>query len=113
MDKRSINTWVAEMLLVEIQEDDKIIVGGFKQEWNYGNMIVFRYLSNGEIDNSFNDKGHVYIDQHLDNYKGFIKDIKVLENGKILLLGEVGKETIVYQIQLIMIVLEMEDGVLF
>ena len=70
---------------VEIQPDDKIVVGGFIYNYssNY-DFALIRYLPNGSLDNTFGTNGKVQTDVFYDDR---LYDIALLPDGKILAVG--------------------------
>lgn len=75
-----------------IQSDGKIVVGGNATDTNTiapqaGEMIVVRYLSNGNIDSSFGSNGVFFNHFNLLDNDISLEDIKISTNGKILATG--------------------------
>lgn len=64
-----------------IQEDDKIVLGGFKDD----EMITFRLKADGTLDNSFQGNGYVITDFNGNAERAF--DVEVQGDGKILTAG--------------------------
>lgn len=69
---------------VEIQSDDKIIVSGWE---SLNNFFIRRYNSNGTIDVNFGSSGASNLTV-LNGSNQEIRDMKILSNGKILIIGD-------------------------
>ncbi|MEY3238411.1 MAG: hypothetical protein RI883_2512 [Bacteroidota bacterium] len=69
---------------VEIQSDDKILVSGWE---SLNNFFIRRYNSNGTIDVNFGSSGVSYLTV-LNGSNQEIRDMKILSNGKILIIGD-------------------------
>ncbi len=67
---------------VEVQDDGKILVLGKTQE----RTVMVRYMSDGTIDESFGRKG--FVAECFGNVFYEVREMKVTQNGKILLLGK-------------------------
>ncbi len=73
---------------IVIQEDDKIIVTGFKglTDYNEGEPFVMRILPDGEMDESFGEKGIVLVSDELGIYS--VNAIALQTDNKILIAGK-------------------------
>ncbi len=76
---------------LHIQPDEKIV---FTRQFN-GSLFLFRYNTNGTIDNSFNQSGMINVDYPATN-NGFLGD-RVLSNNKIILSAGTGAGTYLYR----------------
>lgn len=89
-DNGLINSFMSNLNKVnsiKLQADNKIIVGG--ETINYSNsdngFILFRYNSDGSIDNSFASNG---ILTNYFKYDTAVQDIEIQSNGRIVVVGE-------------------------
>lgn len=69
---------------VAIQQDNKIIVGGYSEEAVYDNFALLRLNTDGSIDNSFNLNGRVSTDFGV---RSIIGDIAIQKDNKIVAAG--------------------------
>jgi len=76
-----------EVYKLTLQPDQKILAAG--KAGNVNNMypLLMRYNSNGSEDNSFNGDGKILLTEYVTYSAAF--DVKIQEDGKILLLGTV------------------------
>lgn len=81
---------------IAVQKDDKIVIGGYGtkvHDANNGkdsnNILLARYLRDGNLDKDFGENGYVFSD--LGNQE-YCKDIKILADGKILSSGSWSEE---------------------
>jgi uncharacterized delta-60 repeat protein len=74
---------------VDITPDGNIIIAGFigSQSYNY-NAYITQFKPNGQVDSTFGTDGVI-----IEDYGQFdvAEDIKVLENGKIVVVGQTGE----------------------
>jgi uncharacterized delta-60 repeat protein len=73
---------------LEVQSDDKIVVSGWETLNNY---FIRRYNSNGTIDVNFGNSGNAGVSYLTVSGVGSnqeIRDMKILSNGKILIIGD-------------------------
>lgn len=72
---------------VEIQSDDKILVSGWE---SLNNFFIRRYNSNGTIDVNFGNSANAGVSNLtvLNGSNQEIRDMKILSNGKILIIGD-------------------------
>ena len=72
---------------VAFQTDGKILVGGLitNSPSNTGDFIVFRYLTNGAIDTTFNGNGYSRVD--FNNLRDAAQSLAVQPDGKIVAAG--------------------------
>lgn len=68
---------------VAIQTDNKIVIGA--TGGTYIDFLIVRLNKNGKLDNSFGDSGKKLILK--EEYSDFVKELKVLPTGKILIGG--------------------------
>lgn len=68
---------------VAVQPDGKIVVAAQSGSLNDGDIVVFRYNTDGSTDNSFNGNGFVVTNIENDN----VSDIKLQSDGKIVVAG--------------------------
>lgn len=71
-------------LSVDVQEDGKIVVGGYAMKNQY-DMMVIRYNSDGSLDTNFGDGGIKTID--IEGKSGISEAIAIQDDGKIILGG--------------------------
>ena len=72
---------------IEVQNDGKILVGGYSGDYSSHNFAIARYNSNGSLDTTFDTDGKVTTDFGGDD-KGY--SLAVQNDGKILLGGYSG-----------------------
>jgi len=91
---------------VLVQEDGKILVfTTVEMEANGRDILITRYLENGQLDQGFNGTGQLTIDLFEDNNE--FEDAVLLDNGKILVLGNARPES--FQTRVVLIQL-LTDG---
>lgn len=71
-------------LSVGVQEDGKIVVGGYAMKNQY-DMMVIRYNSDGSLDSSFGDGGIKTVE--IDGKSGIVESLVIQGDGKIVLGG--------------------------
>ena len=70
-----------------IQNDSKILVGGFvKISTNNNGILLFRYNSNGALDNTFGNAGSVIADITTGN--DYLEALELQDDGKIVICGD-------------------------
>lgn len=72
---------------IEIQKDGKIVVAGTQAISLHGRIAVTRLNSNGTIDESFGNDGKLLFNPQSYSYYGWIQDMLIQHDGKILLGG--------------------------
>ena len=70
---------------IVIQEDGKIVAGGFSVVDNDVKVAVIRYLNDGTLDYSFDLDGKTVVDAT--NYSDYAQDMVLQDDGKIILTG--------------------------
>lgn len=80
----SASTESSFALSVNVQEDQKIVVGGYAKKNQY-DMMVIRYNSDGSLDTSFGDGGIKTIE--IGGKSGIAEAMAIQEDGKIVLGG--------------------------
>ena len=75
----------------EVQDDGNIISAGYREYDlnNYGDLEVTRYLSDGQLDLSFNGQG--YINISIDSFGAKAYSVKIQQDEKIIVAGTVNK----------------------
>jgi uncharacterized delta-60 repeat protein len=70
---------------IAIQQDGKILLGGFTGSFGNEDFALVRYNPNGTLDSSFSGDGKVTID--FDNSSDQANSIAVMDDGKIIIAG--------------------------
>lgn len=71
--------------VVEVQPDGRILIAGGTLESDSFKMMVMRFLSSGQLDNSFGDQGRVYLSFGIEN--DFAYCMAVQSDGRIIVGG--------------------------
>lgn len=74
---------------IAIQADGKIVLVGRTVVYYDSECAIVRLNSNGSFDKSFNGKG--YLHHGMDNYAGYLSDVIIQADGKILAVGTAWK----------------------
>lgn len=72
---------------IAIQDDGKIVVAGTQSIQQHGLIAVTRLNTDGSIDNSFGTEGKVLFNPESFSYYGWIQDMLIQPDGKILMTG--------------------------
>ena len=71
---------------VAIQNDGKIVVGGYTDDYSIGDILLVRYNTDGSLDTSFDTDGFVTTDFGV--YYDYAYDIAIQSDGQIVIAGQ-------------------------
>ncbi|MFM8846873.1 MAG: putative Ig domain-containing protein, partial [Actinomycetota bacterium] len=83
----SMSALVGDAHALALQSDGKIVVTGSATNGSANAMVVARLTSNGDLDNSFDSDGFLFLDAGLVGYSQVAYDVLALSDGKIVAGG--------------------------
>jgi uncharacterized delta-60 repeat protein len=78
-----------------IQPDGKIVTGGENYD---GGIVIYRFNSNGSLDNGFSDDGKFTITGTGPLWTGILSDIEIQSDGKIVVLFSQGSKKLILRL---------------